>query len=345
MKKELIRLLNGYHTSISIRLLAALKKQLDKEQVTGLNLQTVLIQDADIPVITSIIELVPELKQISLKVSNLSKKNINDVLSKLSKLTALEVFYLEDNTLTDEAADTFAKFIESTSTLKTFYFLSNKLGDKGIQSIVNAIRHNKNINGVSLKGDNITEQGILCIASLINTGWITQLSLHTKQLSKSSLSILKTSLSLTSSLKFLHLELETVENKEALKDIFNDNHSLTEISFTLTSSDEISNDIAEYFSTIALRNQQSFPKLMQAWNKILNEETKNFDMGLIVQSIPIMINEIQSLHEKLRVANQELLYLKNIAQTDTKISEAMEDKEHVSSKAVPSFFAPIFPKT
>ena len=166
--------------------------------------------------LVSVIKNNSRLKQLYLS-SNDFKSSVSAILRALKENSRLNVLNLNDNVMTEEAAEDLADVIKNNTHLKQLCIENNKLGVSAAV-ILQALTRTSNLEVLDLDGSNLTGEVVEHLVSVIkNNSRLKQLYLSSNDF-KSSVSVILRALKENSRLNILHLN-DNVMTEEAAEDL------------------------------------------------------------------------------------------------------------------------------
>ena len=127
--------------------------------------------------ISSIVTVTKSLKTLCLKDMNLKAKGMIKIAKCLCKISTLEILDLQNNAITEEAADKMALVIQSNNKLKELY-LGNNLLQAGIIKIFIALKNISSLQMLDLENNNISNEvadelaSAICCNTMLQKLWL-----------------------------------------------------------------------------------------------------------------------------------------------------------------------------
>ena len=159
------------------------------------------------------------------------ESSVSTILKALKENSKLNILHLNDNVMTEEAAEDLADVIKNNTHLKQLCIANNKLGVSAAV-IIQALTRTSNLKVLNLNGSNLTGQVVEHLVSVIkNNSGLEQLYLSYNDF-KSSVSVIFKALKENSRLNILHLNdnVMTEEAAQDLADVIKNNTHLKQLS-------------------------------------------------------------------------------------------------------------------
>ena len=285
---ERLHLANNDLRKSSILILQALKEN-SNLQLLDLNDNKVTGEAADDLAI--VIKNNSNLEQLGLANNDLKTSSIL-ILQALKEISKLKVLNLNDNNITDQAAEDLASVIKNNSNLERLHLANNDLRKSSIL-ILQALKENSNLQLLDLYGNKVTGEAAEDLASVIkNNSNLEQLGLANNDLKTSSILILQ-ALKENSNLQRLDLNGNKVtgEAAEDLASVIKNNSNLEQLG--------LANNDLKTSSVLVLQALKEISKL-----KDLNLNGNNIT-GEAAEDLASVIKNNSNL-EQLYLANNNL---------------------------------------